>query len=277
MPTIGAYLATYAAVLAALLIVAYLIPAGIFHWLIIYSRYSPSIVAGRIQARRHRPDDVGREVKASIISLALFSAYSVVLLAAHDRGLTAVYWNVSDYPIWWIPVSFLLTMVLHDSYFYWTHRLMHTRALFRHFHSGHHRSLTPTPWAILSFQPLETLFQFGFFALLILLIPMHPGVLLAYLLFDGIVNAAGHCGHEIVPDRFRDHALLKYANAVTHHDIHHSRFNYNFGQYLNVWDRLMGTFLDRPPEGGALRVDPTGTVSTKSKVGEKRLDAGEVC
>ena len=56
MPTIGAYLATYAAVLAALLIVAYLIPAGIFHWLIIYSRYSPSIVAGRIQTRRHRPD-----------------------------------------------------------------------------------------------------------------------------------------------------------------------------------------------------------------------------
>jgi sterol desaturase/sphingolipid hydroxylase (fatty acid hydroxylase superfamily) len=105
-----------------------------------------------------------------------------------------------------------------------------------------------------------------------------PAGIFHYLLFDGIVNAADHCGHEIVAAHFREHALLKYANAVTHQDLHHSRFNYNFGQYLNVWDRLMmGTFLDRSPERRALHVDPTGAMSTKSKVGEKRLDAGEVC
>jgi sterol desaturase/sphingolipid hydroxylase (fatty acid hydroxylase superfamily) len=93
---------------------------------------------------------------------------------------------------------------------------------------------------------LETISQFGFFALVIFFVPLHPATLLAYLLFDGIVNAAGHCGHEFVAPASQKHWLLKYLNAVTHHDLHHSRFRYNFGQYFNILDRVFGTFLDRP-------------------------------
>ena len=62
---------------------------------------------------------------------------------------------------------------------------MHLPPLFKAVHAGHHRSLTPTPWSILSFQPLETISQFGFFALVIFFVPLHPATLLAYLLFDG--------------------------------------------------------------------------------------------
>lgn len=29
--------------------------------------------------------------------------------------------------------------VLHDAWFYWTHRLLHWRALYRHVHYIHHR------------------------------------------------------------------------------------------------------------------------------------------
>jgi len=252
---ITSYLTTYVGVLLALLVLGYLLPAGLFHWLI-HIRQDRSIVEGRIQSRRPRPEDVGREVRHSVVSLLLFAAYGVALIEVYKRGLTSVYWEVERYPIWWLPASFVAATLLHDTYFYWTHRLMHTRMFFRRFHAGHHRSLTPTPWAILSFQPLETIFQFGFFALLIIFVPMHPAVLLAYFMFDGIVNAAGHCGHEIVPVRYREHPLLKYTNAVTHHDLHHSRFNYNFSQYFNIWDRLMGTFLDRP---GADQVPPPST------------------
>lgn len=253
---------TYAAVFLALLIFGYLVPAGLFHWLIDVRR-APSVVAERIQSRRPRPGDVRREIRHSLVSLALFAAYGVVLIEAHDAGLSALYWDVSSYPLWWLPASFIVATVLHDTYFYWTHRLMHTKLFFKYFHAGHHRSLTPTPWAILSFQPLETVFQVGFFALLILFVPMHPAVLLAYFMFDGLVNAAGHCGHEIVPARYREHPLLRYTNAVTHHDLHHSRFNYNFGQYFNVWDRLMGTFLDRP--AAARDYSDARNASTRSK------------
>lgn len=237
-------LVEFVAVFAALLVVAYLIPAGLFHWLIEVRR-TALITDSRIQERRPRPQDVRREVVHSLSSLVLFSIYSMGLLRAYTAGWTAVSWDVDAAALLWAPVSFLLAMVLHDTYFYWTHRLMHSRWLYRSFHSGHHRSVTPTAWAMLSFQPLETVPQFLFFALLVVFVPMHPAVLLAYLVFDGFVNAAGHCGHELIPKAYQRHWLLKYMNAVSHHDLHHSRFRYNFGQYFNVWDRMMGTFLDR--------------------------------
>lgn len=258
------FLTTYAALFGALLVFGYVIPAGLFHWLIDVRR-DTALGARRIQARHPRPEDIQREVRHSLIALLLFAAYGVLLFKAYEAGLTAVYWDTASYPLWWTPASFVAATVLHDTYFYWTHRLMHTRLFFTHFHAGHHRSLTPTPWAILSFQPLETLFQFGFFALLIVFVPMHPGVLFAYFMFDGFVNAAGHCGHELVPSRYHSHRLIKFTNAVTHHDLHHSRFNYNFGQYFNIWDRVMGTFLDRKAQFCAGAVDGSGVVSARGQ------------
>jgi len=139
-------------------------------------------------------------------------------------------------------------IVLHDTYFYWTHRLVHWPPLYPWVHAGHHKSLAPTPWAILSFQPLETVVQFGIFAIFMFVVPMHPLTLLAYLLYDGIVNAAGHCGHEFISKTQRDHWFFNYTTVVTHHDLHHSQFDCNYGQYFTVWDRLLGTFQDRPPK-----------------------------
>ena len=77
---------------------------------------------------------------------------------------------------------------------------------------------------------------------------MHPAALFAYLMFDGLINAAGHCGHELVPPAIRRNPRLWFLAAVVHHDLHHARFNYNYGQYFTVWDRLMGTYLDTSVE-----------------------------
>lgn len=238
------YLLEYIVAFFFLLIWTYLIPAGVFHWLF-FVRPNQETDARRIQKRRNSPEDVRREVKDSIVSLLLFSFYTVPVYHAYKNGHTAIYSDPGKYPIWWMAGSFFAAMILHDTYFYATHRLMHTKALFVLLHARHHKSITPTPWAILSFQPLETIFQFGFFALLIFFVPMHPIVLLVYLLYDELVNAAGHCGHEFIPAKLKDHWLFKYSNAVTHHDLHHSRFHYNYGHYFNFWDRIMGTFCDR--------------------------------
>lgn len=243
IPMIMRYLVEYAAIFSLLLIVTYLVPAGLFYCLF-FLRPNDSTEAMRIQERRHTSEDVRREVIDSVTSLLLFSFYSLLLYHVAKNGHTALYFDLKRYPWWWIPASFFVAMFLHDTYFYLTHRLMHTRALFRVLHSRHHKSITPTPWAILSFQPLETIFQFGFFALLILFVPMHPVILLVYLFYDELVNAAGHSGHEFIPEKMQNHWLLRYSNAVTHHDLHHSKFHCNYGHYFNVWDRVMGTFAD---------------------------------
>jgi sterol desaturase/sphingolipid hydroxylase (fatty acid hydroxylase superfamily) len=56
-----------------------------------------------------------------------------------------------------------------------------------------------------------------------------------------VVNTAGHCGFEFLPKKFTRHWFFKWQNPVTHHDMHHSKFNCNYGLYFNIWDRIMGT------------------------------------
>ena len=239
------YTIEYCVIFVLLLVTAYVVPASLFHYFF-FTRCSTATEAMRIQKRRPSSQDIRREIRQSVSALLLFSAYCLIVYHAARNGATALYFEFAQRPWWWAAAGFAALVVLHDIYFYTTHRLMHLPPLFKTVHAGHHRSLTPTPWSILSFQPLETISQFGFFALMIFFVPLHPVTLLVYLLFDGIVNAAGHCGHEFVAPASQKHRLLKYLNAVTHHDLHHSRFRYNFGQYFNILDRLFGTFLDRP-------------------------------
>jgi len=234
------FLMDYAALFAAILIIAYLLPAGIFQ---LVRQMAPH--ASRIQSRPLRAGQIRREVFYSLRAVAIFALYGLGLLAAYRAGWTALEPDWSAWPRWWPVVGFLAAILLHDTWFYWIHRAMHLKGVFGWIHAEHHRSVTPTPWSILSFDILETIPQFGFFVVLVMLVPMHPAVLWTYLLFDSLVNAAGHCGYEIIPERQRTHWLLRYTNAVTHHDLHHARFDCNYAQYFNIWDRLCGTFRDR--------------------------------
>jgi lathosterol oxidase len=33
-------------------------------------------------------------------------------------------------------------------------------------------------------------------------------------------------------------------NGAAHHDLHHSQFTVNYGQFFTFWDRVCGTHLD---------------------------------
>ena len=124
---------------------------------------------------------------------------------------------------------------------------MHWRPVFKYTHAGHHKSVSPTPWAIFAFQPAEAILQFLSLSLIIIFVPMKPVVLFAYLSYDSMINIAGHTGHEVAPAWMSKHWLFKGFNNVTHHDNHHTNMRYNFGAFFNVWDRWMGTFLDNDP------------------------------
>lgn len=238
------YATEFAVILAIVFFTAYFIPAGIFH-LIFFRNGIEGIEAGRIQKRKPNWKIVRFEIRHSLIATVLFAIYGTITWQFVKAGHSALYFNWSDYP-WWMPIfGFVLAIILHDTYFYWTHRLAHWAPIYPWVHAGHHKSLAPTPWAILSFQPLETILQFGIFAIFIFFVPMHPITFLAYLFYDSLVNAGGHCGHEFAPPWQKTHPLMKYTNVVTHHDLHHSKFNYNYSQYFNIWDRLCGTFKDR--------------------------------
>ena len=162
-------------------------------------------------------------------------------ILAFRRGWTRLYLDIHDFGWWWFAASIVLTIFLHDAYFYWTHRLMHRRSLFPIMHRAHHRSTNPTPWAAYAFDPLEALVQAGILPLAAFLYPIHP---LAFLVFMGVqlgFNVMGHAGIEIFPHWFLDSRLGKFLNTPTNHAMHHQYFRGNYGLYFNFWDRLMGT------------------------------------
>jgi Delta7-sterol 5-desaturase len=228
---------------AFILVFGYFLPAGQFYYRYNLGR-SPEVESQRIQERLPVCGQIAREVKLSLVSIAIFAAMSTILLELYKAGKTSIYPHIHDYPLWYLPVSFCLCVFLDDTYFYWTHRFMHWRPVFKYFHMAHHRSITPTPWAIFAFNPLEAMLQSVGIMLLVLYLPMRPLILLAFLSYDTLVNTAGHTGYEVVPQVISKNWFFKYFNTVTHHDAHHTNVRVNYGAFFNLWDRWMGTFQD---------------------------------
>lgn len=187
-----------------------------------------------------------REIGYSLLSVGVFALINAALYGYGWVHASQLYYRWDDYPLWWVPVSIFLMLVLHDSLFYWVHRLMHTPFWYRRLHDVHHRSVYPTAFATYSFQPSEALVEGLIVTAVIFLVPTH---LMAFLVFQFIstaYNVYGHCGRELYPRGQPDHWLGRWLNTSTLHAGHHYWRRGNYGLYFTFWDRAMGTL--RPPE-----------------------------
>jgi len=225
----------FVAFFAFILLVGYLLPAAQFYYL--HGRH-----ADRIQPARPRPGQIARELRLSLLTIAIFAIGSTGLMQMYQAGWTNIYWDRREYFPGYGVLSVVLCLVLHDTWFYWSHRAMHTPALFKLTHAGHHKSVTPTPWAMFAFQPAEAVIQFAGIALLVIFLPLHPLALLAFLGIDTVVNVAGHCGYECVPGWVMRWRPFRIFSTVTSHDAHHTNMRVNFGSFFNAWDRICGTY-----------------------------------
>ncbi|HEV3342218.1 MAG TPA: sterol desaturase family protein [Pirellulales bacterium] len=181
------------------------------------------------------------ELLLSLRSAIVFGLVGGFVVFAGYSGWTRLYVNIDRYGWPWFGASIAGAIAVHDAYFYWTHRLMHARWLFKRVHQVHHWSINPSPWAAYSFSTFEAFVQAGIGPLLVLILPMHPAAFLTFMLWQISFNVLGHCGYEIFPGWFLASPLGKLLNTPTHHALHHESFNANYGLYFNIWDRLMGT------------------------------------
>jgi lathosterol oxidase len=117
---------------------------------------------------------------------------------------------------------------------------MHTRALYWA-HKVHHRSVAPDPLSAFSFHPLEGLLTGGFIVLMAIVFHVHVYTLIAANAYGIITSVLIHSGYEVFPRWWYENRLSRWYITPTFHDRHHSRFRYNFGGFLTVWDRLFGT------------------------------------
>jgi len=220
--------------------IRYFLIAGIPFFLF-YRLLAPRLSQSKIQARLASKKDFFREIWHSMQSTLVFTVIVVVILLTPLRKYTLLYDNLSDFPLWYIPVSVVISLVIHDTYFYWMHRLLHHKILFKTVHLVHHKSTNPSPWASYSFHLLEAIPEGLVLLLIVFLIPMHQISIFLFVVAGFMINVYGHLGYELAPRWFRGTVLFQVFNTSVHHNLHHSKFKGNYGLYFRIWDRIMGT------------------------------------
>lgn len=214
--------------------------AGIAFFLA-YRLFASRLSRNRIQQRKAGRSDFLREIRHSVSSGLVMVLVSVPFLLPPMKSYTLQYDAVATYGIPYLVLSVLLALVLHDTYFYWMHRLLHHPRIFRYVHLLHHRSVTPSPWASYAFHITEAAAEGLILPLLLFILPLHPLAIGLFIVAGFIINVYGHLGYEIMPRWFRHSFLFGLFNTSVHHNLHHSKFKGNYGLYFRFWDRLMKT------------------------------------
>jgi lathosterol oxidase len=229
------FLITFAA-LTAIIAARYLLTSTLIHALVQRRPDAPSTTPGAI---RH-------ELTLSLASSVVYALPAAFVVEAWKAGHTLIYTDASALPWVWLPLSGLIYLLIQDVHYYWVHRLMHHRRLFRWLHAGHHRSRRPTAFASFAFDLTEAGLVAWVLPLLAFLIPIHVGVLLFLLIAMTATATLNHCGVEILPQRFVRGPIGGWLITATHHGMHHERMQTNFGLHFRLWDRLMRTDVMPP-------------------------------
>jgi len=195
----------------------------------------------KIQLRFPSSTDLRREIGYSALTSVIFAATTLLCLKTPLHTWTKLYTDVDIYGWAYLLLSIPLFLVLHDTYFYWIHRFMHLPQVYRRLHLVHHKSVNPSPWAAYAFHPGEAVLEAGIIPLLLFLVPVHPISLLVFISLMLWFNVYGHLGYELFPLRLYTHPLGRWLNSSVHHNLHHEKFEGNYGLYFNIWDRLGGT------------------------------------
>ncbi len=215
--------------------VRYLATSGFFVWLTgqvrpgLYDKLKPQM---------------NREIYWSLLSAAIYGIPAGIVAWGWDtHGWTQIYRGLAAYPLWYLPLSVFMYLFAHDTWFYWTHRLMHRPWWFKKAHAVHHESRPPTAWAAMSFHPWEALTGAFVIPALVFIIPVHVGALGLVLAVMTVMGITNHMGWELFPKFVVNGKLGNWLITATHHQKHHDAYRGNYGLYFRFWDKICGTDL----------------------------------
>lgn len=195
--------------------------------------------ACKIQDRQAKTKDFIREIGNSSLSSVVMTGIFVLVVYTPLHNHTR--FRTEHFSLLQTIVTVLIALVIHDTYFYWMHRLLHHPRIFRHIHLTHHRSVNPSPFASYSFHALEAVAEALVIPVVLMVLPMDLLTIWMFLSASLCINVYGHLGYEVMPLWFRKTWMFEILNTSTHHNLHHSHFKGNYGLYFRFWDRVMGT------------------------------------
>ena len=204
------------------------------------------LLAAWLRPRKIRPDtpparQLITEFLVSVRSMTIFATAGVVIDLMDHAGVYPLQALAASWGPVWFWTSLVVTILVHDAYFYWTHRFMHLPAFFRRTHRRHHRSNNPSPFTAYSFDLAEAGLMVLFFVVWPMAFPMPWAANALFGLYQIARNTLLHCGYELMPARANGRPWLDFLTTTTHHDLHHAQAGYNYAAWFTWWDRWLGT------------------------------------
>ncbi|GAA4643421.1 sterol desaturase family protein [Pontixanthobacter gangjinensis] len=209
--------------------------------LLVFKRWADN---RRIQKRRAIRSDYIREFFSSMRTVVVFAITTITTLVLREYGY--IEFKLEGASVALIAFQFAIMVLAHDAYFYWMHRALHHKRLYKATHLHHHKSRTPTPWTSYSFATAEAVTESIFMPIFLLAVSTlgvaYAGWAIFFFLWHMIFrNVMAHAGVELFPAGWTDSKWTDWISTTTHHDLHHSEFRHNYGFYFTFWDRWMGT------------------------------------
>lgn len=184
---------------------------------------------------------VRHDAELSVLSSVIFSFFAAFIMMAYNAGITRLYTHFRLEDLGYGIGSFVLVLLLQDTYFYFVHRLSHHPSLFKRLHWGHHRSGTPTPWTSFAFDPPEAIAQALFLVAIVFIIPLHVLTLIAVLSTMTAWSIFNHAGFRLLQSSKLTGWLGEWLIGASHHLLHHRNYKIHYGLYFTHWDKILGT------------------------------------
>jgi Delta7-sterol 5-desaturase len=206
---------------------------------IVYTLFRDFFRARKIQPKGFKWKTFRNEAVFALINLALsgFLLGGLTTLG-HKLGLI----NFRPGGAWWVvALEYAFYFFAFDTWFYWFHRLMHKEPMYKLVHKLHHYSTAPNLLTTFSVNPLESFINGGFVPLVTMAWVFHSNTMLLIVPTNIIMGLYVHAGFEFFPRWWNRSWATKWFITTTFHDQHHKYFNFNFGGYTTIWDRVCGT------------------------------------
>jgi lathosterol oxidase len=170
------------------------------------------------------------EMKQANVAFPIMAVLTVPWFLAEVRGYSKLYDTAEESPAGWYNwAQFPFFLIFTDFCIYWIHP-----RVYKHIHKPHHKWIMPTPFASHAFHPLDGYAQGLPYHIFPFLFPLSKVASVAFFILVNIWTVLIHDG-----EYAHNSAII---NGAACHTIHHLYFNYNYGQYTTLWDRLGGSY-----------------------------------
>lgn len=187
------------------------------------------------QHPKYLKNQMGMEIKQALTSMPGMALLTAMFFTLEVKGYAKFYDRLDEAPFSaYNYLQFPIFILFTDCLIYFIHRGLHHPMVYKTLHKPHHKWIMPTPYASHAFHPLDGFAQSVPYHVFPFVFPLQKFAYIALFAFINVWTIFIHDGEYV--------ANSPVINGAACHTMHHLYFNYNYGQFTTLWDRLGGSY-----------------------------------